>query len=187
MLAGRSRAAIFFTTPRDDLESFRSYKSLEDNGHWVCTKALRIRSMDLPVLRSGRGRSLMLDIHTYVRVPHASLESTSALAVQATANFVECSSPWFGLATLVDASRCGSHTDDTIANLCRGDSTAIAASFNHVGPRACSFRRRRPISIKKAMNLIHLLYSIFSVFCPLRHSSFLTIAYHLSEKGLPNC
>lgn len=116
----------------------------------VCTKAFRIRSMDLPVLRSGRGRSLMLDIHTYVRVPHASLESTSALAVQATANFVECSSPWFGLTMLVYALRSGSHTDATIANLRRGDSTAIAASLNRVGPRACSFRRRRPISIKMA-------------------------------------
>jgi hypothetical protein len=37
--------------------------------------------MDLSVLHSGHGRPLMLDIHTYVPVPHASLERMNTLAM----------------------------------------------------------------------------------------------------------
>lgn len=95
------------------------------------------------------------------------------------------SGPWFGLTMLVESCRFGSHTDGAIANLCRGAIMAMAALFNSVGPKACSFRRRRPISNQKALSLLHPLYSIFPYFVLLRHSSFLTIAYHLSEKRPP--
>jgi hypothetical protein len=94
------------------------------------------------------------------------------------------SGPWFGLTMLVESCRSGSHTDDTIANLCRGDIMAIAASFNSVGPRACSFRRRRPISIKRP-SVCFILFSPYSRILYSFVTPHFSLSLIISQKSAP--
>lgn len=130
------------------------------------------KAWDLLVLHSGRGRPLMLDIHTYVPVPHASLERTNTLAMHRVLGLgSRCSLNLVALAAIQMA----------LSPTCAAETSwPSPQSFNSVGPRACSFRRRRPISIKRPSVCFILLTPFSRIFYSLV-SSLLISHYRLSS------
>jgi hypothetical protein len=181
--AGTPQSAQLFghaSSPLRETTCTRKASAAINSDHWVCSKAFRIQSMDLSVLPSERPRLLMLDIHTYVPVPHyASLESTNTLAVHRALSLgSRCSLMLLALAAI--QTTLSPTCDAEISRPRPHHLTTLVLGLARFAD-AGQFQSKGPLFVLP----LFFIYSIFPYSVLLRHSSFLTNAYHLSEKCLP--